>query len=105
MGVFALMQTFADTSKESLRTLFRTRRRQAFDAEPTLQERIRDQAREELKRRYELGELRQTVGLYWPLPGEVDLTPLRADLLDDFGLSTALQSRPGRAAPPHWLPS
>jgi len=30
------------------------------------------------------------VGLYWPLSGEVDLTPLRFDVLDELGVTAAL---------------
>ena len=68
----------------------------ALEAEPTLQARIRDQARQELRRRHSEGDLHQSVGLYWPLPGEVDLTPLRLDLVNELGLSTALPVADGQ---------
>ncbi len=84
------MSAFDDANKPTLRKLFRAQRRLALDAEPRLQTRIQDQARQELRRRHRQGELRQCVGLYWPLPGEVDLTPLRVDLLDELGVSAAL---------------
>ena len=76
--------------KPELRRLFRSQRLRAVETEPSLMDRIRDQVRLELIRRHQLGELNACVGVYWPLPGEVDLTPLRSDLLADFGLTTAL---------------
>ena len=84
------MSALDPTNKPGLRQLFRAQRNLAFDAEPTLQDTIRDQASQELRRRHGQGELHQSVGLYWPLPGEVDLTPLRCDLLDELGVSAAL---------------
>ena len=90
------MQALDEASKPDLRKVFRTRRLLALDAEPTLQNRIRDQAKQELWRRHRQGELRQAVGLYWPLPGEVDLTPLRLDLFNELGLSTALPVADGQ---------
>ena len=90
------MQAFDEASKPNLRKVFRTRRLLALDAEPTLQDRIRDQARQELRRRRQQGELHQSVGLYWPLPGEVDLTHLRLDLVNELGLSTALPVADGQ---------
>ena len=98
------MQAFDEASKSTLRTVFRTRRRLAFDAEPSLQGRIRDQARQELRRRHQQGELQQSVGLYWPLAGEVDLTPLRLELLNELGLNTALPVADGQGGMTyrHW---
>jgi len=90
------MQAFDGASKSNLRKVFRTRRFLALEAEPTLQDRIRDQARQELRRRHREGELHQSVGLYWPLPGEIDLTPLRLDLANELGLSTALPATDGQ---------
>jgi len=84
------MSALDPTNKPGLRQLFRAQRNLAFDTEPTLQDTIRDQASQELRRRHGQGELHQSVGLYWPLPGEVDLTPLRFDLLDELGVSAAL---------------
>ena len=89
------MQAFDEASKANLRQVFRTRRLLALEAEPTLQARIRDQARQELRRRHRDGDLHQSVGLYWPLPGEVDLTPLRLELVNELGLSTALPAADG----------
>ena len=89
------MQAFDEASKANLRQVFRTRRLLALEAEPTLQARIRDQARQELRRRHSEGDLHQSVGLYWPLPGEVDLTPLRLELVNELGLSTALPAADG----------
>jgi len=82
--------------KPELRRIFRVQRLRALETEPDLQDRILDQTRLELRRRLQLGELRDAIGLYWPLPGEVDLRPLRADLLADFGLTTALPVADGR---------
>ena len=90
------MKTFDEASKANLRKIFRTRRLLALEAAPTLQDRIRDQARQELRRRHQAGELHQSVGLYWPLPGEVDLTPLRLELVNKLGLSTALPVADGQ---------
>ena len=90
------MQAFDQASKANLRKVFRTRRLLALEAEPTLQARIRDQARQELRRRHRDGDLHQSVGLYWPLPGEVDLTPLRLELVNELGLSTALPAADGQ---------
>ena len=90
------MQAFGETNKASLRAVFRARRLLALNAEPSLEARIREQARQELRRRHREGHLHQSVGLYWPLPGEVDLTPLRVDLLDELGLSTALPVADGQ---------
>ena len=90
------MQAFDKASKANLRKVFRTRRLLALEAEPTLQARIRDQARQELRRRHRDGDLHQSVGLYWPLPGEVDLTPLRLELVNELGLSTALPAADGQ---------
>ena len=84
------MSALDPTNKPGLRRLFRAQRTLAFDAEPTLQDTIRGQASQELRRRHGQGELHQYVGLYWPLPGEVDLTLLRCDLLDELGVSAAL---------------
>ena len=84
------MSALDPTNKPGLRQLFRAQRTLAFDAEPTLQDTIRGQASQELRRRHGQGELHQYVGLYWPLPGEVDLTALRFDLLDELGVSAAL---------------
>ena len=89
------MQAFDEASKANLRQVFRTRRLLALEAEPTLQARIRDQARQELRRRHRDDDLRHSVGLYWPLPGEVDLTPLRLELVNELGLSTALPAADG----------
>ena len=98
------MQDFDEASKSTLRKVFRTRRRLALDAEPTLEDRIRDQARRELRRRHQQGELQQSVGLYWPLPGEVDLTPLRLELVNELGLNTALPVADGQGGMTyrHW---
>ena len=90
------MQDFDQASKPTLRKIFRTRRSLALEAEPRLQNRIRDQARQELRRRHREGELHQSVGLYWPLPGEVDLTPLRLELVKELGLNTALPFADGQ---------
>lgn len=90
------MQAFDQASKPNLRKVFRTRRLLALDVEPTLQDRIRDQAKQELWRRHRQGELHHSVGLYWPLPGEVDLTHLRLDLVNELGLSTALPVADGQ---------
>lgn len=90
------MQTFDEANKANLRKVFRTRRLLALEAEPTLQARIRDQAKQELRRRHREGDLRLSVGLYWPLPGEVDLTSLRLDLVNELGLSTALPVADGQ---------
>ena len=90
------MKPFDDALKPELRELFRARRLQALETEAGLQVRILERARQELKRRHRLGELQGAIGLYWPLPGEVDLRPLRADLLADFGLTTALPVADGR---------
>ena len=90
------MQTFDEANKANLRKVFRTRRLLALEAEPTLQARIRDQVKQELRRRHREGDLRLSVGLYWPLPGEVDLTPLRLDLVNELGLSTALPVADGQ---------
>ena len=84
------MSALDPTNKPGLRRLFRAQRTLAFDTEPSLQDTIRDQVSQELRRRHGQGELHQYVGLYWPLPGEVDLTPLRCDLLDELGVSAAL---------------
>ena len=84
------MSALDPTNKPGLRKLFRAQRTLAFDTEPSLQDTIRDQVSQELRRRHGQGELHQYVGLYWPLPGEVDLTPLRCDLLDELGVSAAL---------------
>ena len=90
------MKAVDETGKPALRKFFRARRHQAFTAAPTLQGRILDQAREELRRRHQQGLLRHSVGLYWPMPGEVDLTALRLDLMDEFGLSAALPVADGQ---------
>ena len=90
------MQAFDKASKANLRKVFRTRRLLALEAVPTLQARIRDQAREELRRRHRDGDLHQSVGLYWPLPGEVDLTPLSLELVNELGLGTALPAADGQ---------
>ncbi|WP_114992371.1 5-formyltetrahydrofolate cyclo-ligase [Synechococcus sp. UW179A] len=90
------MQAFDAANKPTLRKIFRTRRRLTLEAEPNLQNRIRDQARQELRRRHREGELHQSVGLYWPLPGEVDLTPLRLELVKELGLSPALPVADGQ---------
>ena len=82
--------------KPELRRIFRVQRLRALETEPDLQDRILDQTRLELRRRQQLGELRDAIGLYWPLPGEVDLRPLRADLFADFGLTTALPVADGQ---------
>ena len=82
--------------KPELRRIFRVQRLRALETEPDLQDRILDQTRLELRRRQQLGELRDAIGLYWPLPGEVDLRPLRSDLFADFGLTTALPVADGR---------
>ena len=98
------MQAFDQASKANLRKVFRTRRLLALEAEPTLQARIRDQARQELRRRHRDGDLHQSVGLYWPLPGEVDLTPLRLELVNELGLNTALPVADGQGGMTyrHW---
>ena len=90
------MQPSDEAAKPALRRLFRAKRLRALETEPDLQDRILDQTRLELRRRLQLGELRDAIGLYWPLPGEVDLRPLRADLFADFGLTTALPVADGR---------
>ena len=82
--------------KPELRRIFRVQRLRALETEPDLQDRILDQTRLELRRRQQLGELRDAIGLYWPLPGEVDLRPLRSDLFADFGLTTALPVADGQ---------
>ncbi|KZR85146.1 5-formyltetrahydrofolate cyclo-ligase family protein [Synechococcus sp. MIT S9509] len=90
------MQAFEEARKPTLRKIFRTRRRLAFEAEPSLQDRIRNQVRQEIRQRHREGELPQSVGLYWPLPGEVDLSPLRLELVQELGLSTALPVADGQ---------
>ena len=90
------MPTFEGVSKPELRRLFRTRRLQVLTTETALQQRIRDQLKLELRRRHQRGELSALIGLYWPLPGEVDLRPLRGDLLAEFGLRTALPIADGK---------
>tara|TARA_B100000683_G_scaffold226003_1_gene224795 strand:- start:6 stop:620 length:615 start_codon:yes stop_codon:yes gene_type:complete len=90
------MQPSDEAAKPALRRLFRAKRLRALETEPDLQDRILDQTRLELRRRLQLGELRDAIGLYWPLPGEVDLRPLRADLFADFGLTTALPVADGQ---------
>ena len=90
------MKAVDETGKPALRKIFRARRQQALTAAPTLQGRILDQARQELRRRHQQGLLSHSVGLYWPMPGEVDLTALRLDLMDEFGLSAALPVADGQ---------
>jgi len=88
--------------KPQLRRLHRQRRSDALKGQPDLEQRIVQQVRQELERRNRQGHLQATVGLYWPLPGEVDLRDLRQSLQGNVALPAT--DGEGGLSYHHWGP-
>lgn len=81
--------------KFALRRYFRQQRSHALASQSDLESRIREQVQLEIERRWKRRELRQHIGLYWPLKDEVDLRPLLLGLRGDLGLTAALPCADG----------
>jgi len=85
-----------NTCKRELRRLYRQRRSQALRDNPNLQAGVAQQVLGAIRARHALSSLQGYIGLYWPLPGEVDLTVLRPCLVEELRLTLALPAADGQ---------
>ncbi len=69
--------------KSSLRKYFKQRRENALKK---VESSVFTFVRKELNNLISKDKLNGTIGIYWPLPGEVDLRPLKTSLILDFAL-------------------
>ena len=83
-------------SKRDLRRDYRKRRLQALAYHHTLQAVIAKKVLEEIRIRHTRNPFQGHLGLYSPLPGEVDLTVLRPSLEGELKLKLALPAADGQ---------
>ena len=82
--------------KRELRRVYRQRRLQALDNHRNLQAEIAQQVLDEIRERHAQSPFQGHLGLYWPLPGEVDLTVLQPCLEEELTLKLALPVADGQ---------
>ena len=82
--------------KRELRRVYRKRRLQALDNHRNLQAEIAQQVLDEIRERHAQSPFQGHLGLYWPLPGEVDLTVLQPCLEEELTLKLALPVADGQ---------
>ena len=85
-----------NTCKRDLRRLYRQRRVQAFSDHHNLQAEIARQVALAIRAHHAQNPFQGHLGLYWPLPGEVDLTVLRPSLEEELSLKLALPAADGQ---------
>ena len=85
-----------NTSKQELRRTYRQRRSQALNDLHTLHAVIAQQVLAEIRERHAQRPFQGHLGLYWPLPGEVNLTVLRPRLEEELTLKLALPAADGQ---------
>nr|WP_232199030.1 5-formyltetrahydrofolate cyclo-ligase [Synechococcus sp. WH 7805] len=82
--------------KRELRRVYRQRRLQALVDHRNLQAVIAQQVLDEIRERHAQSPFQGHLGLYWPLPGEVNLTVLRPRLEEELTLKLALPAADGQ---------
>lgn len=82
--------------KRELRRVYRQRRLQALVDHRNLPAVIAQQVLDEIRERHAQSPFQGHLGLYWPLPGEVNLTVLRPRLEEELTLKLALPAADGQ---------